>query len=109
MDVKIAFLNGELNEEVYMIQPEGFPSTDEFKVYKFQRFIYELKQASQSGNIHFDKMIRMYGFIRNEEEPCIYKWANGLIIIFLILYVDDILLIENDVSALQKIKVWLSS
>ena len=65
MDVKTAFLNGELNEEVYMIQPEGFTSTDESKVWKLQRSIYGLKQASRSWNIHFNKVIRTYGFVRN--------------------------------------------
>ena len=39
----------------------------------------------------FDKMIKMYGFVKNEEESCIYKWANDSIVIFLVLYVDDIL------------------
>ena len=58
---------------------------------------------------HFDKVIRTYGFVKNGEEPCIYKWANGSVIVFFILYVDDILLIRNDISALQRIKVWLSS
>ena len=43
IDVKIVFLNGELEEEVYMIQPEGFTSIDESKVYKLQRSIYVLK------------------------------------------------------------------
>ena len=51
----------------------------------------------------------MYGFIKNGEEPCIYKWANGFVIIFLILYVEDILLIKNNIPILQGIKVWLSS
>ena len=64
MDVKIAFLNGELNEEVYMMQPEGFTSTDESKVCKLQRSIDELKQASRSWNLHFDKVIRPYGLDR---------------------------------------------
>ena len=54
-------------------------------------------------------MIKTYGFIKNGEEPCIYKWANGSVVVFLLLYVDDILLIENDVPALQGIKIWLSS
>ena len=45
-------------------------------------------------------MIKMYDFIKNGEEPYIYKWANGFVVIFLVLYVDDILLIENDISAL---------
>ena len=54
-------------------------------------------------------MIKMYGFVKNREEPYIYKWANGPVVVFLVLYVDDILLIENDVLALQGIKIWLSS
>ena len=59
--------------------------------------------------MHFDKLIKMYGFIKNGEEPCIYKWANGPVVVFLVLYVDDILLIENDIPALPGIKIWLSS
>ena len=55
-----------------------------------------LWQCSQSWNMYFDK-IRMYGFIENREKPYIYKWANGFLIIFFVLYVDDILLIKNDV------------
>ena len=51
----------------------------------------------------------MFGFVMNGEEPCIYKWANGLVVVFLVLYVDDILLIKNDIPAIQGIKVWLSS
>ena len=51
----------------------------------------------------------MYGFVKNEEEPCIYKWANGSVVVFLVLFVDDILLIKNDVPILQGIKIWLSS
>ena len=105
MNVKTAFLNGELDEEVYMIQPEGFTSTDESKVCRLQRSIYGLKQASWSWNICFDKMIKMYGFVKNGEEPCIYKWANGPVIVFLVLYVDDILLIGNDDPVLQGIKI----
>ena len=92
-----------------MIQPEGFTSIDESKVCKLQKSIYGLKQASRSWNKHFDSCIRTFGFVRNGEEPCIYKWANGLVVVFLVLYVDDILLIGNDVPAMQGIKVWLSS
>ena len=76
---------------------------------RLQRSIYGLKQASRSWNIHFDRTIKTYGFVKNGEEPCIYKWANGPVVVFLVLYVDDILLIGNDVPALQGIKIWLSS
>ena len=48
MDVKTAFLNGELQEEVYMIQPEGFTSIDESKICRLHQSIYGLKQASRS-------------------------------------------------------------
>ena len=82
MDVKTAFLNGELDEEVYMIQPERFTSTDESKVCRLQQSIYGLKQASQSWNIHFDRMIKTYGFVKNGEEPCMYKWANGPVLLY---------------------------
>ena len=88
-----------------MIQPEGFTSTDESKVCKLLRSIYGLKQASQSWNMHFNKVIKTYGFVKNGEEPYIYKWTNGLVVVFLVLYIDDILLIENDIPTLYKIKV----
>ena len=82
MDVKTAFLNGELDEEVYMIQPEGFTSTDESKVCRLERSIYGLKQASRSWNICFDRTIKMYGFVKNGEELCIYKWTNGPVLLY---------------------------
>ena len=50
--------------------------------------------------MHFDKVIKIYDFIKNGEESYIYKWTNDLVVVFLILYVDDILLIENDIPAL---------
>ena len=108
MDVKTAFLNGNLTEEVYMTQPEGFTFGSGKKVCKLQRSIYGLKQASRSCNIRFDETIKEFGFSQNLDEPCVYKKTNGSAIIFLVLYVDDILLIGNDVSVLQSVKIWLS-
>ena len=58
MDIKTAFLNGKLKEEMYMIQPEEFTSTDESKMCKLNRSIYGLKQASKSWNMHFDKVFK---------------------------------------------------
>ena len=81
MDVKTAFLNGHLQEEVYMIQPKGFVSKDLNKVCKLQKSIYGLKQASRSWNIHFDEIIKMFGFIKNEDEPCVYKKISGSIVV----------------------------
>ena len=83
MDVKTAFLNGNLEEEVYMIQPEGYTSKKfPEKVCRLQRSIYGLKQTSRSWNIRFDEAIRSYDFIKNEDEPCVYKKISGSTIIF---------------------------
>ena len=100
MDVKTIFFNRDLKEKIYMVQSEGFTSTDESKVRKINRFIYRLKQASRSWNMCFDKMIKIYDFIKNGEELYIYKWTNGSVVIFFILYVNSILLIKNDTPAL---------
>ncbi|KAK8617193.1 hypothetical protein V6N13_117159 [Hibiscus sabdariffa] len=110
MDVKTAFLNGKLEEDVYMTQPEGFVAPENArKVCKLQRSIYGLKQASRSWNLRFNEAIQEFGFIRNEDEPCVYKKFSGSIVSFLVLYVDDILIIGNDIPTLQSIKTWLSS
>ncbi|KAK8662696.1 hypothetical protein V6N13_024587 [Hibiscus sabdariffa] len=109
-DVKTAFLNGKLEEDVYMTQPEGFVTSENAgKVCKLQRSIYGLKQASRSWNLRFNDAIKEFGFIRNEDEPCVYKKFSGSIVSFLILYVDDILIIGNDIPTLQSVKAWLSS
>src|SRR5215468_10747066 len=107
MDVKTAFLNGNLLKEVYMTQPEGFTSVDSNKVCRLQKSIYGLKQASRSWNIRFDEAIKEFGFSQNPDEPCVYKRVDGDAIVFLILYVDDILLMGNDVSVMQSVKIWL--
>ncbi|KAK8553907.1 hypothetical protein V6N12_030886 [Hibiscus sabdariffa] len=110
MDVKTAFLNGKLEEDVYMTQPEGFVTPEDArKVCKLQRSIYGLKQASRSWNLRFNEATQEFGFIRNEDEPCVYKKFSGSIVSFLVLYVDDILIIGNDIPTLQSIKTWLSS
>ena len=71
MDVKTAFLNGILTEDMYMMQPEGFVDPNNAgKVCKLLKSIYGLKQASRSWNIRFDEVVKEFGFIKNEQEPC---------------------------------------
>jgi hypothetical protein len=68
-----------------------------------------LKQASRSWNLRFDETIKTYGFIQNITEACIYKLNVESVEIFLVLYVDDILLIGNSVKRLSDVKAWLST
>ena len=70
--------------------------------------IYGLVQASRSWNIHFYSVIKAYGFIQTFGEACIYKKVSGSPVAFLILYVDDILLIGNDIEFLDSIKGYLN-
>ena len=110
MDVKTAFLNGKLDEVIYMDQPEGFKvSGQEGKVCKLNRSIYGLKQASRSRNLRFDEIIKTYGFEQNIDEPCVYQLKANQIVVFLVLYVDNILLIGNNVKKLSDVKNWLST
>ncbi|TYK05909.1 gag/pol protein [Cucumis melo var. makuwa] len=110
MDVKTAFLNGNLEESIFMSQPEGFITQGQKqKVCKLNRSIYGLKQASRSWNIRFDIAIKSYSFDQNVDEPYVYKKINKGKLAFLVLYVDDILLIENDVGYLTDVKAWLAA
>ena len=108
MDVKTAFLNGMLDEDVYMAQPKGFvqPKSTNM-VCKLEKSIYRLKQAPRRWNICFDEKIKEFGFLCNEDEYYVYARSNGRVVVFHVLYVDDILLIENDIPTLNSVKAWL--
>ncbi|CAM8884098.1 unnamed protein product [Rhodiola kirilowii] len=109
MDVKTAFLNGNLEEEVYMSQPEGFIAQGkEHMVCKLNRSIYGLKQASRQWYLKFNDTIISFGFKENIVDQCIYLKVSGSKFIFLILYVDDILLATNDHGLLYETKKFLS-
>jgi hypothetical protein len=109
MDVKIALLNGDLDETVYMAQPKGFVVKGKEKLgCRLKKLIYELKQASRQWYLKFDKIIKEFEFKKNVEDNCVYaKFINGKYV-FLILYVDDILLASSDVSVLLETKKFLS-
>ncbi|GJX83085.1 retrotransposon protein, putative, ty1-copia subclass, partial [Tanacetum coccineum] len=77
------------------------------KVCKLQRFIYGLKQASRSWNKRFDGEIKRFGFAQNLDEPCVYQKASGSNVTFLILYVDDIIIMGNHIPSLQSVKDYL--
>jgi hypothetical protein len=111
MDVKTAFLNGDLYENVYMAQPKGFVVEGKENIEcHLKKSIYGLKQASRQWYLKFDETIKKFGFKENEDN-CIYaKFKNGKFI-FLILYVDDITtyFASSDVNLLLETKKFLSS
>ena len=85
MDVKTAFLNGYIEEDIFMKQPKGYESKEGLKMCKLNRSIYGLKQALRSWNHRFDEAIRTCDFIKNEDEPCVYKKVSRSQLTFLVL------------------------
>ena len=112
MDVKSAFLNSLLDEEIYMEQPEGFiiPG-QEGKVCLLAKAIYGLKQASCAWNIQFHGVLEELGFTCMYSDAGVYIYCcqdeGGTLII--ILYVDNIMLLGNLLRELREIKSILSS
>lgn len=88
-----------------MSQSEGFVDAKlPNRVCNLEKSIYGLKQVSHSWNICFHEKVKEFGFSKSEDKSSLYVKASGSIITFLVLYVDDILLIGNDVPTLQEVK-----
>ena len=105
LDVKTAFLNGELEEEVYVSQPEGFAvKGKEQHVLKLSKSLYGLKQAPRAWNIKLDKSLKKLGFVKCPSESAVYKREAGKATIILGVYVDDLLVTGNDPLEIMKFK-----
>ena len=104
MDITTAFLNGDLNEEVFMKQPEGFISHgQEHLVCRLDRSIYGLKQSPRCWNQALDAQLKLMGFQQSTSDPCIYTSTEGGLFI-LAVYVDDILLAGKSEQRIAQIK-----
>ena len=110
MDVVTAFLNGDLDETVYMAQPEGFKvKGKEHWVCRLQKAIYGLKQASRQWYKKMDEfLIEKLGLKRNIADDCIYSSCNNGGVLIIALYVDDLLIGCSDMEKLQEVKLELS-
>jgi hypothetical protein len=109
MDVKTTFLNGELDEEIYMDQPNGFVvKGEEHKVCKLMNYSYGLKQALKQWHEKFDTTLTSAGFAVNEADRCVY-YRHGLgQSVILCLYVDDILIFGTNIDIVNEVKSFLS-
>ena len=110
MDVKTAFLNGDLEEEIYMEQPEGFSAPgQERKVCKLVRSLYGLKQAPKQWHEKFDYAMLSSGFRINESDKCVYVKDTDEGYVILCLYVDDMLIVGSNDRVIQSTKDMLNS
>lgn len=111
LDVKTAFLHGDLDETIYMQQPVGFVSRNEqSKVCLLKKSLYGLKQSPRQWYLRFDSFILSCGFSRSKLDHCVYlKHTVCKSPIYLLLYVDDMLLASKSMSEINKLKNQLSS
>lgn len=110
MDVKTAFLNGDLDEEIYMEQPEGcVVPGKENKVCKLVKSLYGLKQAPKQWHDKFDSVLIANGFTVNDADRCIYCKFHGNSGVIICLYVDDMLIFGTCLDVINEMKNLLSS
>jgi transposase InsO family protein len=106
MDVKSAFLNGELEEEVYVRQPPGFVKRgEEHKVLKLHKALYGLRQAPRAWNIKLDRTLISLGFEKSPLEHAMYKRGQGRDRLLVGIYVDDLLITGADEEEIAKFKL----
>ena len=104
LDVKTAFLNGDLIGDLYMTQPTGFiVSGREGEVCKLNRSIYGLKQASRAWNIKFHGFLIKSSFIRSSAQPCVYVMKETDCLTIIAIWVDDGLICGSDIKRLGRL------
>jgi hypothetical protein len=109
MDVKTVFLNGELDEEIYMDQPNGFVvGGQEEKVCKLLKSLYGLKQAPKQWHEKFEITLTAIAFVVNEADNCVYYRHGGGQGVILCLYVDDIMIFGTSLDVIKEVKDFLS-
>jgi len=110
LDVKTVFLYGELKEEIYMKQPKGFVvPTKEQCVYQLKKSLYELKQVLRQWYKRFHIFMIGQGYTRSRYDNyvCFRQYSDGSLV-YLLLYVDDMLIASKDKSLISRLKSQLS-
>ena len=109
MDVKIAFLNGVIEEEVYVEQPQGFEIHDrESHVCRLKKALYGLKQAPRAWYGRMDSFLMSLGFTKSKADSNLYYKVVGDRPVLLLLYVDDLFLTGEE-ELISETKKQLSS
>jgi hypothetical protein len=100
LDVNNAFLNGLLNEEVYMVQPPGFDNGDSHTVCKLNKALYGLKQAPRQWFERLQAALLHLGFKASKCDPSLFIFSSHGQLVYLLVYVDDIIITGNSSTLL---------
>jgi hypothetical protein len=104
MDVKITFFNGDLQEEIYMEQLEGFTQEGEHLVCKLHKSLYELKQSPRAWNQKLNVFLKSIEFVRSDADFNVYIAQVRDVKFFIVVYVDDLILVCNNKDKLLEVK-----
>jgi hypothetical protein len=107
MDVKSAFLHGDLQEKIYMEQPLSYVQNYSILVFHLKKSLYGLKQAPRSWYAKMDNFLMDTGFSRCHSDPNVYTKKERSHLIIYALYVDDLILTSNDSKLLNHVKTSL--
>lgn len=102
LDVKTAYLHGELRETVYMEPPQGYPGSDGTKVCLLNKALYGLRQSGRTWYLTLDEILRKQGYRRLESDRCVYVFRRGREEVILSVYVDDMLMMATTSELLTK-------
>ncbi|KAD6119214.1 hypothetical protein E3N88_10485 [Mikania micrantha] len=104
LDVNNAFLHGDLDEEVYMKIPQGFTKGHENKVCRLKKSIYGLKQASRNWYYKFTKTLLEFDFAQSKADYSLFIYNKGETFVAALIYVDDVILVGNDLELIKHTK-----
>ncbi|KAJ0919654.1 putative RNA-directed DNA polymerase [Helianthus annuus] len=104
LDVDNAFLHGTITEDVYMKLPQGYYSKNESKVCKLVKSLYGLKQAPRKWNERLTDVLLKNGFVQSKCDHSLFVMSKPGVTVFLLVYVDDIVVTGNSVDEIEKIK-----
>ncbi|KAM0047020.1 putative RNA-directed DNA polymerase [Helianthus debilis subsp. tardiflorus] len=105
LDIKSAFLHGELKEEVYVVQPEGFVKEgEEHKLYKLSKALYGLRQAPRAWNTKLNNILLDMKFRRCSQEQAVYQRTIGTDVLLIGVYVDDLIATGSNLKLIMEFK-----
>ncbi|KAJ0535497.1 putative RNA-directed DNA polymerase [Helianthus annuus] len=104
LDVDNAFLHGSITEDVYMKLPQGYYSKNEAKVCKLVKSLYGLKQAPRKWNERLTDVLLSVGFVQSKCDHSLFVMSKGSVSVFLLVYVDDIVITGNSDIEIKNVK-----
>ena len=110
MDAITAFLQGDLEEEIYMEQPPCFEQPGKQNmVCRLNKALYGLKQSSRVWNTKLDAALKQLGLAQSKYDPCLYFYNGNGNMLFVAIYVDDLMIFSNNEEMKNQLKTKLSS